>query len=75
MRNYNFNIVVWKEYDLFVALCLDLDIASQGYSREEALDNLKEALTLYFDEEPLGKWVAPILSHPELLQMQLPQYA
>ena len=29
--------------------CLDVDVASQGETEEEALDNLKEALELYFE--------------------------
>lgn len=40
---------VWREGDWFVAQCLELDIASQGDSEEDALANLKEALELYFE--------------------------
>ena len=39
--------MVQREGDLFVAQCLDVDIASQGVSEEEALANLQEALELY----------------------------
>ncbi len=42
-----FSAVVQQEGDLFVAQCLDVDIASQGSSEEEALANLQEALELY----------------------------
>ena len=35
----------------FVAQCLEIDVASQGDSPEEALRNLKEALELYFEGE------------------------
>jgi len=34
---------------MFVALCPELDIASQGYSIEEAKKNLEEAVTLFFE--------------------------
>ncbi len=44
-----FSATVWKEGDSFVAQCLDVDIASQGATEEEALINLKEALELHFD--------------------------
>ena len=37
-----------REGDLFVAQCLEVDVASQGDSESEALDNLREALELYF---------------------------
>ena len=42
-----FSAVVQHEGDVFVAQCLDVDIASQGASEEEALANLQEALELY----------------------------
>ena len=32
---------------MFCALCLDLDIATEGATLKEALDNLKEAVELY----------------------------
>ena len=40
---------VWREGNWFVAQCLEIDIASQGESEEEALANLKEALELNFE--------------------------
>lgn len=42
------------EGDGFVAQCLEIDVASQGDSPEEALGNLKEALELYFEELSVG---------------------
>jgi len=46
-----FSSIVWSEEDLYVAWCPDLDIASQGKNVEEALENLKEAIELYFEDE------------------------
>ena len=40
---------VWKEGDWYVSQCLEIDVASQGETEEEALSNLKEALELYFE--------------------------
>ena len=34
---------------MYVALCPELDIASQGDSVAEACDNLKEAMNLFFE--------------------------
>jgi len=34
----------------FVALCLELDIASQGASDEEAYANLREAVELFLED-------------------------
>jgi predicted RNase H-like HicB family nuclease len=41
--------VIEREDDGFVALCPELDIASEGVSIEEARANLVEALTLFFE--------------------------
>jgi predicted RNase H-like HicB family nuclease len=38
-----------REDDGFVALCPELDIASQGSSIEEARSNLKEAVELFLE--------------------------
>ncbi|MBI2011409.1 type II toxin-antitoxin system HicB family antitoxin [Candidatus Daviesbacteria bacterium] len=43
--------VVWKEDEWFVAKALEVEVASQGKSEKEALDNLKEALELYFEDQ------------------------
>ena len=40
---------IWREDDGFVALCQELDIASQGDSIEEARSNLKEAVELFLE--------------------------
>jgi predicted RNase H-like HicB family nuclease len=44
-----FAATVWCEGDWYVSQCLELDVASQGRSEEEALENLKEALELHFE--------------------------
>ena len=44
-----FTASVWQEGDWFVAQCLEVDVASQGETEEEALTNLKEALELHFE--------------------------
>ena len=42
-------VIIEREGDGYVALCPELDIASQGDSVMEARDNLKEALELFFE--------------------------
>ena len=44
-----FSASLWREGDWFVAQCLDVDVASQGRSEDEALANLKQALELHFE--------------------------
>ncbi len=46
-----FSAVVTREGKLYVALCPELDIASQGRTVEGALKNLKEAIELYLEDE------------------------
>jgi len=41
--------IIEREGDGYVALCPELDIASQGDSVEHARDNLHEALELFFE--------------------------
>jgi hypothetical protein len=44
-----FGATVWREGNLFVSQCLEVDVASQGEAEEEALENLREALELYYE--------------------------
>jgi len=43
-----FTASIAREGDWFVAQCLEVDVASQGETEAEALDNLAEALRLHF---------------------------
>jgi len=51
VETFTFSGVVWKEEELYVAWCPELDVASQGKRIEEALDNLREAIELYLEDE------------------------
>lgn len=44
-----FSASVWREGDWYVSQCLEVDVASQGETEEEALANLREALELHFE--------------------------
>lgn len=48
-RTYQCTAVIEREDDCYVALCPELDIASQGSSIDEARANLIEALELFFE--------------------------
>ena len=47
--NKRLTAVIQREDDGFVAYCPDLDIASQGNSIQNARDQLREALELFFE--------------------------
>jgi len=49
---YKLTAVIEKEDDGYVALCPELDIASQGDTVEGARKNLEEALSLFFECAP-----------------------
>jgi predicted RNase H-like HicB family nuclease len=45
----NFTAIIEREDNMYVALCPELDIASQGNNVEEARENLKEAIELFLE--------------------------
>lgn len=56
-----FAAAVWREGDWFVSQCLEVDVASQGRTEEEALEGLKEAIALHFQP--------PVATHPAEVRM------
>ncbi len=68
---YNqFSALVWREDRLYVAKCNEIELVSQGKSKKEALGNLKEALELYFIDEPTFTKL-PSLSEISLEKIQI----
>ncbi len=65
-RAVRLTAIVTHEGDWYVARALEVEVASQGPSVEESLANLREALELYFEDEPVptvsvdGPIVAPV---------------
>jgi predicted RNase H-like HicB family nuclease len=56
---------VSKDGDWYVARCLEVEVASQGETVDDALANLREALELYFEDE-----ADPVnLQHPLVTQV------
>ena len=45
----NFTVIIKKEGGWYVAMCAENDLASQGKTIEESIENLKEALELYYE--------------------------
>ncbi|MCA1670416.1 MAG: type II toxin-antitoxin system HicB family antitoxin [Thermomicrobia bacterium] len=54
-----FTASILREGDWYVAQCLEVDVASQGESEEDAIKNLREALELHF-EPPVATAVPQI---------------
>lgn len=51
-KKLNFTSILWKERKYYVAQCLNVDVSSFGKTKAEALENLGEALELYFEDAP-----------------------
>lgn len=49
MAMSSYTAIIEKEGNLYVALCPELDVASQGKTVEEATANLKEAVELFLE--------------------------
>jgi len=50
MNISSFKNVIWKEGDRYVAQSLNVDVSSFGDTKSEAINNLHEALELYFED-------------------------
>ena len=48
-----FTAAVTHEPPWYVARCLEVEVTSQGETVEDALENVKEALELYFEDAPV----------------------
>ncbi|MDB5357728.1 MAG: hypothetical protein JWN24_4181 [Phycisphaerales bacterium] len=59
-----FTARTWKEDDWIIAQCVEVDVATHGRTEQEALQNLQEALELYF--EPPTATITPRLASIEV---------
>jgi predicted RNase H-like HicB family nuclease len=52
--------IVQKEGKFYVSQCLNVDVSSFGTTVHEAIDNLNEALMLYFEDKEALYTITPI---------------
>ncbi len=69
MKNLSVNIVIWKEGKFFVAQCLNTSVSSFGKTKNEALQNIHEALELYFEDNDNPRYIK--VDTPELIKSTL----
>ncbi|WP_189221317.1 type II toxin-antitoxin system HicB family antitoxin [Saccharothrix coeruleofusca] len=63
-RPHTFTAAVHQEEDWYVAQWLEVDVASQGQTIDEALGNLAEAVELYLEHVPTPTITpAPLVTH------------
>ena len=48
--NFRLPYKVQQEEDLFVSCCPVIDVVSQGTTQQESMENLVEAISLFFEE-------------------------
>jgi predicted RNase H-like HicB family nuclease len=71
MSQRSLQVVIYSEGDGFVAQCLNVDVASDGATEDEARQNVREALELYFDEPDAGVDYQPVgNAHVEQLTLK-----
>jgi predicted RNase H-like HicB family nuclease len=46
-------VEIYHDGEFYCARCLDFDIFSQGNTLDEVVENIKESIALYFEDEPL----------------------
>lgn len=66
--NKALKVLVWKEGKHYVSQCLNVDVSSFGKNRKEALENLDEALELYFEDMKVKTVIK--IERPELVTLQ-----
>lgn len=52
---YSFTLVLQKEDKWYIARALELGVVSQGKTIEEATANIKEAVELFLEDQPISK--------------------
>lgn len=55
-----FTVIIQKEDDWYVARCLENNVASQGKGIEEAMENLAEAIALYYEDNDIEDITSPV---------------
>ncbi|MFH1226022.1 MAG: type II toxin-antitoxin system HicB family antitoxin [bacterium] len=55
MNKVNLKNIVWKEGDCYVSWNINTSISSFGDTKKEALESLREALELYFEDTPISQ--------------------
>jgi len=58
--------VITREEEWHIAQCLDVDVASQGLTETEAVENLRDALNLYYSPP-----VATVLPQVHILELEV----
>lgn len=72
MRKIDLKSVIWKEGDYYISQCLEVDVSSFGKTKKQAINNLQDALGLYFEDIPFPQEIE--VKNPIIASVPL-QYA
>jgi predicted RNase H-like HicB family nuclease len=72
MRKIDLKATVYKEGNYYVSQCLNVDVASFGTTKKEALLNLQEAIELYLEDVRAPK--ISKIERPDIVSFKM-QYA
>ena len=71
MGGYQLTAIIEREGNLFIARCVELDIASKGTSGAEALLNLKEAVTSFLEHAKDAEILERLAREVEVTQFEI----
>jgi len=67
-----YHALIWKEDKWYVARGVEVEVASQGKTKQEAIGNLREALDLLLEDEGRQRIKIPAIQKLELMQFDFP---
>ncbi len=67
----NFTAIIEKEDNIFVALCPEIDVASQGKTIEDAKKNLSVAVELFFEQASKSEIKKRMRSETYITQLEI----
>ncbi len=70
-----YTIAVRQEWDQWVAKTLENNVSSFGDTKQEALDSVQEALTLYAEDEQQIEWWHTIIRNLDFVSIAPMQHA
>lgn len=72
MENFrNFTAIIEREDEMYVALCPEIDVASQGTTVEEARNNLQEAIELFLEHASKDEIISRLKNDFFITNMQI----
>ncbi|PIN82135.1 MAG: type II toxin-antitoxin system HicB family antitoxin [Nitrosopumilales archaeon CG15_BIG_FIL_POST_REV_8_21_14_020_33_23] len=72
MRYMKLQTVFWKEDDMYIIKEVVTGVTTQGNTMEEALANLKEAVSLYVEEMPDAREMLTSMNTVGAVSVEIP---